>query len=87
MVVVTVLVLTVSATAGAIALASIVFGGAIFLLAASHAQSTTYHCPNCGHDFKVDAVIDLLSPHTTTAKSLICPKCDKSVWAKARTSS
>ena len=84
---VTVLLLMVSPAAGAITLAAILFGGAIALLAGSHAGSTTYDCPNCGHDFKIDAATDLLSPHTLTAKWLLCPKCDKHVWAKERSGS
>jgi len=80
-----VLLLTVSPAAGAAALAVILFGGAIVLLAASHAESTTYQCPNCGHEFKISGATDLLSPHTPSAKHLLCPKCDKFVWAKEKT--
>jgi len=86
-VVVVVLLLTVSGAAGAVALAAILFGGAIALLAGSHAESTTYHCPHCGHDFKISGATDLFSPHVPTAKYLLCPKCDRFGWARAKTDS
>jgi len=81
-----VLVLTVSPAAGAIAMGAVLFGGAIVLLAGSNAESTTYHCPDCGHDFKISGATELLSPHTPNSKHLLCPQCDKFVWAEARTS-
>lgn len=80
-----VLVLTVSPASGAVALGAILFGGAIVLLAWSNAESTTYHCPNCGHDFKIGGATELLSPHTPNSKHLLCPKCDRFVWAEAKT--
>ncbi len=36
-----------TSTATAVALVVVIFGGAIVLLGASHAKSSTYHCPNC----------------------------------------
>ena len=51
-------------------------------LAIWHARTTEYNCPNCGHQFDISWLIDLISPHVPDKKYLKCPSCHKRAWAK-----
>ena len=67
------------------ALLLLLMTGSLVILVRGHAARTLYHCPACGHQFKITPVTDFLSPHTLTTKFLRCPACGKRQWTPACT--
>ncbi|MDD1776198.1 MAG: zinc-ribbon domain-containing protein [Candidatus Methanomethylicus sp.] len=62
--------------------------GMLLLLVRWHAKNTLYHCPNCGNDFEISPVADLISPHGTANGGwtyLRCPRCQQMVRASEKT--
>jgi DNA-directed RNA polymerase subunit RPC12/RpoP len=52
-----------------------------------HSRTTVYSCPNCGANFNISPLTDLVSPHGTKGggwKYLRCPACGKMVKASMR---
>ncbi|MBC8059715.1 MAG: hypothetical protein H7Y18_03530 [Clostridiaceae bacterium] len=43
-----------------------------------HANTHSYICRKCGHEFSISVLKDLVSPH----KLLKCPNCYKWAWQK-----
>lgn len=43
-----------------------------------HAKTYSYICKNCGYQFSISVLKDLVSPH----RLLKCPKCHKWAWQK-----
>lgn len=59
--------------------------GCLFLLVRWHAKSTAYRCANCGHEFEISPVTDLISPHGIGNggwKYLKCPHCSQRMRAE-----
>jgi DNA-directed RNA polymerase subunit RPC12/RpoP len=48
-----------------------------------HAASSAYRCAECGTEFEISTLRDLVSPHSPTSKYLRCPRCGKRDWASA----
>ena len=64
---------------GALVWAVVVVCG-LFLLVRWHAKSTAYRCTNCGHEFEISLLTDLISPHGIGNggwKYLKCPQCGR----------
>lgn len=59
-----------------------VFGG-LSLLVRWHTKNFAYRCPACEHEFEISVLRNFISPHLFDVKYLRCPRCRKSVWAKA----
>jgi DNA-directed RNA polymerase subunit RPC12/RpoP len=69
---------------GVLAWVLIVAGG-LYLLVRRHAKSTAYRCTNCGHEFEISLLTDLISPHGPGKggwKYLKCPRCGRRIRAK-----
>ncbi len=62
------------------ALLVLLMSGSLVILVRGHAARTLYRCPNCGNEFKITPLTDILSPHTLTTKYLRCPSCGKRQW-------
>jgi DNA-directed RNA polymerase subunit RPC12/RpoP len=56
----------------------------LFLLVRWHAGATAYLCENCGREFTLSPLQDLLSPHTPTSKRARCPHCGQRNWNRTR---
>ncbi len=69
---------------GTIVLLVIVVIG-LLLLVGWHARTFAYRCRNCGHEFAISPLTDLVSPHGPGRgggwKLLRCPKCGR--WTRA----
>ncbi len=64
--------------------------GGLLVLVTWHAGTFAYHCPNCGREFEVSALVDFVSPqgvgrdehgHAAGWKLLRCPECHRFVRA------
>ncbi|MBN1218618.1 MAG: zinc ribbon domain-containing protein [Anaerolineae bacterium] len=59
---------------------ALVIGG-LFWLVSWHAKQFAYRCANCGHEFEISALTDLVSPHGIGKaegwKYLKCPNCQQ----------
>jgi len=55
-------------------------GGGTLILVRWHAGSTAYLCPNCGHEFEISALKDLVTPHKMDKYYLRCPSCRERSW-------
>ncbi len=62
----------------------------LLLLVTWHARTFAYHCPNCGGEFEVSALVDFVSPQGVSRDSegrvigwklLRCPSCHRFVRA------
>jgi DNA-directed RNA polymerase subunit RPC12/RpoP len=56
----------------------------LLLLVNWHARTFGYRCGNCGYEFQVSTLVDLVSPHGWTEggwKLLRCPRCGR--WTRA----
>lgn len=58
----------------------LLMSGSLVILVRGHAARTLYRCPDCGHEFKITPLTDILSPHTLTTKYLRCPSCGRRKW-------
>lgn len=56
----------------------------LFLLVRWNAGTTAYLCENCGQEFTLTPLQDLLSPHTLASKYARCPHCGQRNWNQAR---
>ncbi len=69
---------------GALVWVVIALGG-LFLLVRWHSKSTAYRCANCGHEFEISLLTDLISPHGIGNggwKYLKCPHCSQRTRAE-----
>ena len=69
---------------GVLAWVLIVAGG-LYLLVRWHAKSTAYRCTECGHEFEISLLTDLISPHGTSKGGwhyLKCPRCGRRMRAE-----
>jgi DNA-directed RNA polymerase subunit RPC12/RpoP len=57
----------------------------LLLLVGWHARAFAYRCRNCGHEFAISLLTDLVSPHGPGRgggwKFLRCPRCGR--WTRA----
>jgi len=72
-------------TVGIVVWALVVVGGLI-LLVRWHSKITAYRCTNCGHEFEISFLTDLISPHGVGSggawKYLRCPQCNRRIRAE-----
>ncbi|MGG7178441.1 hypothetical protein ACQPU1_12640 [Clostridium paraputrificum] len=52
----------------------------LIILVLMHSKRAIYTCKHCNKEFKISAVIDLISPHKLDKKYLKCPHCGKLDW-------
>lgn len=64
---------------------AVIVAGGLFLLVKWHSKSAAYRCTNCGHEFEISLLTDLVSPHGIGKggwKYLKCPQCSQRMRAE-----
>jgi DNA-directed RNA polymerase subunit RPC12/RpoP len=64
-----------------IALLLTMMAGHLLLVIETHVRAGGYRCGKCGHEFQINALQDLIGPHTLAKKYVKCPQCGKRSWA------
>ena len=52
----------------------------LFMLVFWHARTSAYRCTECGNEFEISFIKDLITPHVPHKKYLKCPRCGYRDW-------
>lgn len=64
---------------------AVIAAGGLSLLVWWHSRSVGYRCANCGHEFEISILTDLISPHGMSNggwQYVKCPHCGQRTRAK-----